>query len=480
VLNSRPLAFPRTGPALFVLAGSALLALILVFSTVDPWLDKAGILVGGLDVHVYRDGASRILHDRRLYTEPSVFGLLYTYTPFSTIVFIPLTILRWEYVTDTWLVLNLGVLFACVLLSWRILGYRLTGRLALISALLAITCAFIEPVRTTLYYGQINLVLMLLVLWDFSRSDRSRLRGIGVGLAAGVKLVPIYFVVQFVALRQWRSAGIAGVVFAASIGLSWIVLPADSRQYWTSTFFQSNRIALDTHPANQSIRGAIAHLMGKPAPLWLWMLIAGTVAVVSLAITVGLHRRGERLLAVTLAGLTACAISPYSWGHHWVWFVPLLVYLVHKAQSQPRWWFGAAALFLSIGAWTYQWSENYVVVGLFMFPPTWTIAPILLNIYVIAYIGVLVGAGVVLAGLRRDLGSGDVDAAAPAAASDTVAADSAASGPVPAPAPTGSRIVTGRSESPIDHPRRRCAGALSSPVPRSSAVAVSSPVQARR
>src|SRR5437899_838563 len=92
------LEFPRRGPAVFVLTVSAVTALILVFTTVDPWLDKAGILAGGLDVHVYRDGAWKILHDRPLYTEPSIYGLLYTYTPFSTLAFVPIAVLRWGYV----------------------------------------------------------------------------------------------------------------------------------------------------------------------------------------------------------------------------------------------------------------------------------------------------------------------------------------------------------------------------------------------
>lgn len=394
--SPRPLELRRSRPALLVLTGTAILSLILVFTLVDPWLDKAGILAGGLDVHVYRDGAWKILHGSPLYTEPSIYGLLYTYTPFSTLAFVPIFAVPWSYVTNTWLVLNLLVLFGCVLLSWRILGYRLSRGLIGLSALLAISCVFVEPVRTTLYYGQINLMLMALVLWDFTRAEGSRLRGLGVGVAAGIKLVPLYFVAQFVAMRQWRSALTAALTFFASIALAWAILPGDSREYWTSTFFQSNRIALDTHPANQSIRGALAHLMGHPAPVWLWLLIAAPVALLSLFVTARLHRVGERLLAVTLAGMTACAVSPFSWSHHWVWFVPLIVYILHRAQTAPQWWLVAAGLYLAIGAWTYQWTEDWVVVGFCMFPPTWPISPILMNGYVIAFAGLLIGACVLL------------------------------------------------------------------------------------
>ncbi|MBF6328836.1 DUF2029 domain-containing protein [Nocardia transvalensis] len=377
--------------------------MVLVFTLVDPWLDKAGILVGGLDAHVYRDGAWKILHGHPLYTESSVYGLLYTYTPFSTLMFIPLALWPWGWVTNTWLLVNLGVLFGCVLLCWRILGYRLDRWLTAISALLALSCVFVEPVRTTLYYGQINLMLMGLVLWDFSLGDRSRLRGWGVGLAAGIKLVPLYFVVQYLVLRKWRAAGTAAAAFVATIAVSWLVLPSDSRQYWTSTFFHSERIALDTHPANQSLRGAFAHLMGHPAPVWLWAPLAGVVAIAGLTVTAALHRRGDRLLSITLAGMTACAVSPFSWSHHWVWFVPLLVYLVHRAQARPLWWAAAAVVYPCIGSWTYEWTPDWVVVGFCMFPPWWPIAPILMNFYVLIYLCVLAVAG---GALLRDLRKG--------------------------------------------------------------------------
>ncbi|MEV6772249.1 glycosyltransferase 87 family protein [Nocardia sp. NPDC051030] len=375
---------------------SAIVAVVLLFSTVDPWLDKAGFLVGGLDAHVYRDGASRILHHRPLYTEPTIRELLYTYTPFSTLVFIPSVLVPWSYVTDVWLFANLLVLFTCVRLSWRMLGYRASTRLNVISALLALSCVFLEPVRTTLYYGQINLMLMLLVLWDFSRNDGDRLRGIGVGIAAGIKLVPGYFIIQFLVMRQWRSATTAVLTFLGSIAVAWILLPTDSNQYWFSTFTDSDRIAPDTHPANQSLRGAIAHQMGHTPPTWLWLLIAGAAAVAGSLTAKVLYDRGERLLAATLTGLTACAISPFSWGHHWVWFVPLLVYLVHRALTRPLWWLIAIALSVGVAAWSYHWNEEWVSIGLFLYPPWWSIAPILMNDYVIVYGITLIAAAATL------------------------------------------------------------------------------------
>jgi Glycosyltransferase family 87 len=48
----------------------------------------------------------------------------------------------------------------------------------------------LEPVYHTLYLGQVNLFLMALVMTDISRVARGRTAGIGVGLAAAIKLTP--------------------------------------------------------------------------------------------------------------------------------------------------------------------------------------------------------------------------------------------------------------------------------------------------
>ncbi|SEC96263.1 glycosyltransferase 87 family protein [Rhodococcus koreensis] len=385
--------FPRRPAIVVALAVCATLAVVAVLGTVDPWTPKIGLFTGGADLHVYRDGGWRVLHGLPLYSGPVALGLLYTYTPFSAIVFVPLERIPGAYVDNLWMAFNLGVLAGCILLCWRILGYRITPHLLLVTALTTVTCTFVEPVRTTLFYGQVNLVLMLWVLWDFSRPERSVLRGVGIGLGAAVKLTPGFFVVQLLALRQWRAAAAATSIFAGTVAFAWVIVPDDSRRYWTSTFFDSTRITDDAHPSNQSLRGTLTRLTDGQAPPWLWLILAGAVAVVGLVVSVRLYERGERLLSVVLGGLTAAVVSPFSWSHHWVWLVPLMVYLMHRAVSDTgRWWFAFAALFASTAAWPYWWSPDFAVVGLFLFPPSWPVAFGLQNIYVLVYVPVLVSA----------------------------------------------------------------------------------------
>jgi alpha-1,2-mannosyltransferase len=385
-------------------AGSAVLAL----TTVPAKMPGAGLLAGGEDLWVYREAARNVTADLDLYSVPVLGPHYYTYTPFSAITFLPLGLLPGQIDKYIWMVANLIVLAAAIGLCWYLLGYRITPAVVWASTLMAIGFVFIEPVRTTLFYGQINPMTMLLVLWDTSRR-RSLLKGIGIGVAAGVKLTPAYFAVYYLAIKQWRAVVVAAVTFAITVCIGWMVLPHDSRVYWTSAFMKPDRVADNQlHPANQSLRGALGRLlsgdppsplspvMGKLAPAWLWLLIATVVVVVSMAVAVKLYRNGERLLSVSVTGLTATVLSPFSWTHHWLWMVPVLVYFMHRALSNGWWWLAAATLFAALGSWTYRFpSDHFPRIGLYVFPAYWVPWEFLVNLYVVLYAAVMVVAAVI-------------------------------------------------------------------------------------
>ncbi|MDT5011022.1 MAG: hypothetical protein QOH57_2639, partial [Mycobacterium sp.] len=402
--------FPLRWWSVAVLAVCAVVSTVLVLTTVEPFIPRAGILAGGDDFDTYRDAARHVREHLPLYADRLIHDHLYTYTPFSAVTFFPFDLLPHGW-TDvyTWMIVNLVVLVLIVVQCWRMLGYRTSVKSVAVSTLIAFSCTFLEPVRTTLFYGQINLVLLLVVLWDAGRGEHSRLRGVGVGIAAGIKLTPAYFVFYYLTLRQWRSAAVAVATFAATVAVGWLVLPTDSGQYWSGMLFDTERIGEDLlHPSNQSLRGTIARLAGgppanvigvmpgEPPPTWVWLLAAVGVVVVAAVVAVRLYRCGEHLLALTVTGLTAVVVSPFSWTHHWVWFVPLVVYLLHRALTNHWWWLPAVALFLTLGAWPYQFPvDKEPRVGLYMFPATWVRWDVVANLYLLLFAAVMIGAAAI-------------------------------------------------------------------------------------
>jgi alpha-1,2-mannosyltransferase len=123
-----------------------------------------------------------------------------------------------------------------------------------------------EAVHAAVYVGQVNLVLLALILGDLLRDDEHRSKGIGLGIAAGIKLTPLIFVLHLVATRRFRAAGVATATFLATVAAGFLILPRDSVRYWLAgTFADARRIypnVASTH--NQSLRGMLLRLASPP------------------------------------------------------------------------------------------------------------------------------------------------------------------------------------------------------------------------
>src|SRR5699024_5252474 len=126
----------RKAVAAVLLLLAACAAVALVLGSLDPWKFQ-GIFSGGSDLDIYRDGARRALAGLPLYTGPVLYGLLYTYPPFSALAFIPLGLLprNDNYI---WMAVNVLLLAVSIGFCLRMLGHRRGVFTAGVSGLLAI------------------------------------------------------------------------------------------------------------------------------------------------------------------------------------------------------------------------------------------------------------------------------------------------------------------------------------------------------
>ncbi|WP_240802898.1 glycosyltransferase 87 family protein [Streptomyces sp. A1499] len=333
------------------------------------WLAQRAADVSMIDLMVYRAEGETVRAGGDLYAlRTTEAHLPTTYPPFAALLFTPLTLLD---VPDMRVLTTLGnllLLVVFVALSLRLIEgdapHARVGTALGLSAL-AVWC---EPVWTTLRYGQINLLLGVLVLWDLSRRPGHRWAGVGIGVAAAIKLTPALFAVFLLAtgaaeaLRRgpWRPAVrhacVAAVSFSGATLLAAVVLPRDSWRFWTRMVFEAGRVGLPEDTANQSLRGVLSRLLHTAEPgLW-WAAAAVATGVCGLATAVAAALRGERAWAVLCCAVTALLVSPVSWSHHWVWCVPMLLLLGSDAVrrgGRGRWAVsgGAALVFVSYALW---------------------------------------------------------------------------------------------------------------------------------
>lgn len=338
-----------------------------LLSFIAFWVAQRLAHVNMLDVMVYRAEGETVRAGGDLYAmRATSANLAMTYPPFAGLLFVPLTFVGVPLMRTLATAGNLLLVVALVQLSVQLVRPSLSGarlwRAALLVAAVVVWC---EPVWTTLRYGQINLLIAVAVLWDFTRREGHRWAGVGIGLATAVKLTPGLFVVFLViaGVLQWRrerrwnqwlrTAATATAVFLGTTLASALVLPYDSKRFWTETLFETGRVGFAEETANQSLRGVLARLMHTDDPgLW-WLVVAVLFGAAAMALAVRAALRGDKALAVVVCAITALMVSPISWSHHWVWCVPLLVLLVDRRDRvRPRWTVGAVALvFASFALW---------------------------------------------------------------------------------------------------------------------------------
>ncbi len=284
-----------------------------------------------LDLDVYRIGAQVWLRGGNLYglLPPTAQGVRmpFTYPPLAAIVLSPLSLIPMR---ACGILLDLAIV-AVLALALRPFCRRLGWRLSWVlpAALL------LEPVRGNLAYGQVDVLLMGLVIVDCLTDSPRWPRGLLAGLAAAMKLTPALFIVYFLLRRDYRAAAAMGGSFAVATGLGFLLAPADSARYWTSTLFNVGRIGDPQNASNQSVFGVLTRAGLDPGTAPFSCLWLGLSVLVIAAACVGMRRLlavGDVQLALVLNAFAILLVSPISWSHHWVWAVPALLCLAVSAR----------------------------------------------------------------------------------------------------------------------------------------------------
>jgi alpha-1,2-mannosyltransferase len=296
----------------------------------------AGALLGGFkDLFVYLYGGRAVLDGLPVYESVDpVTGLHFTYPPFAAVLMVPLALLPTWLAAALWTGASVGALAAVVVVVSRALGRPARGWLV---ALLTGGALALEPVWQNLTFGQANVFLMLALLVDLVRPAR-RWSGVLVGIAAGVKLTPLVFVVLLVLVGRRAAAGRAALAFAGTVAVGFLVIPGLAARYWADdNLVDAARVGPPELAHNQSVYGALTRLLDGPPPTWAWLAVAGPLSLAILVVGAAWWRRGDRVLGTCLGAMAMLIASPISWSHHWVWAVPAALALWQRSR-----WAGAA------------------------------------------------------------------------------------------------------------------------------------------
>ncbi|PPK69789.1 glycosyltransferase 87 family protein [Actinokineospora auranticolor] len=298
----------------------------------------------GVDNAVYRSGAVALLHGEPLYdhmalsAEPSWARLPFTYPPTAALLFVPLALVPTQI---AWALLGA---VSMLLMTWviKVCVENLPNRPEWLTpvktaTVLGIVLLGLEPVWRTVFLGQINLVLMAMVVLDVLvvGARGSRFGGVLIGVAAAVKLTPLIFVGHLLVTGRRADAARAFATFLLLQGLMYVLIRHDVTQFWGAAVQDPQRIGPIYWAGNQSLNGLVLRLTDNAD----WSM--RVVAPIALALAVPcvlwvrrLHRAGEPVPALLVTAFLGLLASPVSWSHHWVWAVPLVVYLLSRLPSE--------------------------------------------------------------------------------------------------------------------------------------------------
>lgn len=339
---------PTTRGWLATAAGALTLAIAVWFLYTDykPFMN---------DFEVYYYGGGRVLETgeggvNELYAPRD--GLPFTYPPFAALLFAALATM--DFGASSMLFIGAALAGAAVVAGWlarHYFGMR-TWRAAFADYRFRTTALvgtgailLLGPWRDTFVFGQINIILMGVILADFALYGKSRAgeirwpAGLLIGLAAGVKLTPLAFGLYFLVRRDFKALGWMAAGFFGSIALSWAVLPNASLTFWTKILPDTGRIGGPGYVDNLSVKGLLLHI-GMPdstltSLVWLGLSLA-LVVLAGLVIKWAVDA-DENFIAVSASAVLMLLISPVSWSHHWVWVavaLPSMAFAMHRVPSR--------------------------------------------------------------------------------------------------------------------------------------------------
>ncbi|HEY1839249.1 MAG TPA: glycosyltransferase 87 family protein [Mycobacterium sp.] len=323
-----------------------------------------------IDIDVYRMGGQAWLDDHPLYSHDAKFhtpiglNLPFTYPPLAAVIFCPFAWLGMPAASVAITLITLALLFVAVMIVLTRLDVWNTTRMVpgpawlrrwwLSALIVAAAAIWLEPIKANFAFGQINVVLMTLVIADCVPRRTPWPRGVLLGLGIALKLTPAVFLLYFL-LRRDRRAVITSLASVAAATLAGFALAwHDSWEYWTDTVRNTDRIGSASLNTNQNVAGTLARLSLDDHQRFLpWVAACFVVLALTVWAACRVLRAGEPTLAVICIALFGLVVSPVSWSHHWVWMLPTVVVTAVLAWRRRN---AALALVSAAGVAVMVWS----------------------------------------------------------------------------------------------------------------------------
>jgi len=246
----------------------------------------------------------------RYLPEASVDPPPYLYPPLLAILFLPLTNLSFDEAIGLWIVMIIVMVIVLIGLLHLLVGWRVAS-IAVLGFL---------PTWRTVWDGQINALIAILLMLVILELRCARMGRAGVGLSVGalIKIIPGIGLAVLAVRYTWRSLLAAAGI---SLGVILVTFPIVPVEIWYKGLFFAM-----AHPRSAPWTNSWAIMLSHvPAPLGeiAPLLLAVTVVIILLVRTPKL----PLFLALAAAYLLPLLVASTVWEHHAVMILPALAIL---------------------------------------------------------------------------------------------------------------------------------------------------------
>ncbi len=284
--------------------------------------------------------------------------------PVSVLLALPFAPFDYSLAHSLWNLFSLVAFAISIVVMVRALAIPLGPPLALVVVLILLS----GPMRAQLGFGQLNLVLLLLMTgaWWADRSEHPWWAGTFLGLATAIKIFPGLLFLYFALRRRWRALAAAGALVVLSNLTAMIVLgPEAFASYARQVLPEVSEWR--AHAGNCSLPGlcyklfdpgrkgvAVEPIARAPAVAAGLMMIGCLLLLTVLAWTILRARSREdcdRAFALSLVAMLL--ISPISWEHYFLLLLLPLALLWQRLPPQRavQWFFLGVLVLMWLPTW---------------------------------------------------------------------------------------------------------------------------------
>jgi alpha-1,2-mannosyltransferase len=289
---------------------------------------------------------------------PHVHVYPYLYPPPSLLLFYPLSVLDYDTARHTVLLVNHVIILALLwVMSRFFLRGSPTSRVSVTFALVLVYSLTFYPTVVTLNHGQVNLLLLALLLafWFLASAGSPVPASLFLALAVFLKTYPLIILPMLLVTGHRRECVYTCVWLGLGAIVSWLILPSGIWSDWLVNVLPTGGYTRTPtglfSPAavwNQSLNGFFARAFtesqwfapvlvdARLARLLTYATAGLVVAISGVAVWRDSRIHTNNLARTMLVALPAMyLVSPLSWEHHLVYLLPSILMLLTARSTLP-------------------------------------------------------------------------------------------------------------------------------------------------